>query len=213
MSETVRLLSELHVSGAVVGGIDDVGEGSNLDSYRLSREEMFKAYADYLPQFVEDKMPLKHIRLGAAFEYRDKKFSIPFVRDNIKDLCSRVPICLSMRNTMYLGPDGYIMPCIPMSYHEASEQYFPNVSEISLSDALSDSAYLKFINLTVKDYFEANPKCRDCSYAKLCAGGCRGAAAQASQGKDLMGKDPYGCWYFLGGYYERSLEILNGLNH
>ena len=205
LRKTVRLLSELGVSGAIIGGIDDVGEGRDLGAYRLSDDEMFDASAEYLPQFVEDGMPLKHIRFGATFEYRDGKFSIPLVRDGRDSAL----LCRSMRSTMYLGPDGYVLPCIPMSYTDATKQRFPNVSEVSLSEALGDSDYMRFICLTAKDYFEHNPDCRACEYAKLCAGGCRGSAAEDSHGENLMGKDPFVCRFFLGGYYERAREVID----
>jgi hypothetical protein len=26
-----------------------------------------------------------------------------------------------------------------------------------------------------------------------------------------MGKDPFACWYFLGGYYDRAREIIERL--
>ena len=211
LRESVRMLSELGVSGAAIGGIDDVGEGHALGPYILSDEELFEAYAEYLPQFVEDGMPLRSVRFSGMFAYQNGKFGLPRVHGDVTDCCSRALLCSSMRSTMYLSPDGYVLPCISMSYNEASTQCFPNVSEVSLSEALSDSAYMRFIISTAKDYFEHNPECRACAYAKLCAGGCRGSASVASHGEKLMGKDPFACWYFLGGYYDRARELIERL--
>jgi radical SAM protein with 4Fe4S-binding SPASM domain len=211
LRESVRMLSELGVSGAVVGGVRDVGEGHALGPYILSDEELFEAYAEYLPQFVEDGMPLSRVRFSGMFAYENGKFVLPLVRGDVEDTCSRALLCPSMRNTMYLSPDGYVLPCIPMSYNEVSKQCFPNVSELTLSEALGDSAYMRFISSTAKDYFEHNPECRACAYAKQCSGGCRGRATEASHGENLMGKDPFTCWYFLDGYYDRAREIIERL--
>ncbi len=208
LRKSIRLLSELGVSGAVVGGINDVGEGRDLGSCILSPEELFEAYTAYLPQFVEDGMPLKHLRLDAMFEYLDGRFSIPLVRTETGE---DALLCRSMRNTMYLSPDGYVLPCIPMSYYDASKLCFPNVSESPLAEILGDSDYMRFICSTEKDYFAQNADCRGCAYRKECGGGCRGSATEACHGERFMDRDPFVCWYFLGGYYERALEIIDRL--
>lgn len=39
-------------------------------------------------------------------------------------------------------------------------------------------------------------------------GGCRGRAALATGGADLMGPDPDACLFFKGGYYDRVKELL-----
>ena len=136
-------------------------------------------------------------RLGVAAEHH------PENRD-----CDREVICASARATMYLGPDGRILPCIPMSQHEEASRRFPKVSELTLTEALSDSFYLNFISATLEDYLDHNQGCRACEYKNRCAGGCRGRAVESNGGSDLLGVDPDACLIFKGGYYNQVKDII-----
>ena len=109
---------------------------------------------------------------------------------------------------MYLGPDGRILPCIPMSEHDATSERFPTVGEMTLAEALSDSFYLDFISTTLGDYLAHNPRCAACAYKNRCGAGCRGRAVVANGGSDLLGIDQDVCLVFNGGYYDRVKEII-----
>ena len=119
-----------------------------------------------------------------------------------------VVVCASARGTMYLGPDGRILPCIPMSETDASQEHFPLLGSMTLREALSDSNYMSFISATLDQYLEHNPRCASCEYKNRCGGGCRGRAVGANGGSDLLGVDPDTCLLFTGGYYDRVQELI-----
>ena len=87
---------------------------------------------------------------------------------------------------MYLGPDGRILPCIPMSETGKSQEFFPTVSETPLRDALTDSNYLSSIRTDMWKYLEHNAECAACEYKYRCGAGCRGRAATETRGDDLL---------------------------
>ncbi|MDO4538541.1 MAG: SPASM domain-containing protein, partial [Coriobacteriales bacterium] len=120
-------------------------------------------------------------------------------------------VCGSARVTMYLGPDGRILPCIPMSEYDSVSDQFPTVGGMTLAEALSDSFYMKFISTTLDDYLAHNPKCATCAYKNRCGGGCRGNAVYANDGSDLLGVDPDTCLIFTGGYYDRVKALISEL--
>ena len=109
---------------------------------------------------------------------------------------------------MYITPDAYIVPCIPLGSVENGRNQFPSIREMSLSQALKDSFYLSFIDTRLKDYFKKHPECNSCEYRNRCAGGCRGHAAAAG---GLMDKDEKTCAFFRDGWYEKTKQLLDRL--
>lgn len=112
---------------------------------------------------------------------------------------------------MYLSPDGYILPCIPSAYDDAMKESFPNISEMTISQALSDSFYLDRIRVTVGDVCDNVPECRECPWLSHCLGGCRAKAVGTDGRADFMGIDRNSCAYFKGGYYERARALVEQL--
>ena len=112
---------------------------------------------------------------------------------------------------MYLGPDGRILPCIPMSETDKTQEYFPVISNMTLKDALTDSSYLSFIRADMGKYLEHNKECMACEYKYRCGAGCRGKAATSNGGTDLLAPDPDACLFFKGGYYDRVKELIGTL--
>ena len=55
------------------------------------------------------------------------------------------------------------------------------------------------VNLNAAEYFEKNPECAACEYAKECVGGCRAAALETTP-DDILGKDTFACELFKGGW-------------
>ena len=104
---------------------------------------------------------------------------------------------------MYLTPDGFIVPCIPMGSAEGGRRHFPDIRETTITEALSDSFYMNFIDTRLHDYFAHNPGCASCGYKNRCAGGCRGHVAEAGGGDDLLARDEDACTFFRQGWYDR----------
>lgn len=209
LRESINALGELGVSSLKVNRLNCVGEGSALTDYALTAEEEFDAYMEYIPHYFEDGMPIPILTLSALFSAFEGKLRVSAERHPEDKDCNGRVICASARTTMYLGPDGRILPCIPMSERDSTSQLFPTVGELTLAEALSDSYYMDFISTTLGDYLEHNPECRSCEYKNRCGGGCRGRAVDSNEGSDLLGIDPDACLIFKGGYYNRVKELID----
>lgn len=208
LRESINELGELGVGSLKVNRLNCVGEGAALTDYALTAKEEFEAYLEYIPHYFEDGMSIPFLMLSGLFQAIRGRFSVTCERHSEKEDCSKKPICAAARNTMYLGPDGRILPCIPMSEQDSISHLFPLVGDITLAQALSDSFYMNFISTTLDDYFEHNPTCRACEYKNRCGGGCRGRAVGANGGLDLLGIDPDTCLVFRGGYYDRVKKLI-----
>lgn len=127
------------------------------------------------------------------------------------DECAQRLACPSVRANMYIGPDGHILPCIPMSYDDALQRRFPDIAGMTLQEALTDSDYFRFIDTTVGDVLERNPKCQACAYRSRCLGGCRAKGVDEQGNPDPMGVDCSACRFYLGGYYDRARGVLERL--
>ena len=208
LRESVNMLGELGVSSLKVNRLNCVGEGEALSEYALTVEEEYDAYMDYIPHYIEDGMPVPILSLSGLFRAFEGELSVGAERHPEDKDCGRLPICASARTTMYLGPDGRILPCIPMSERDTTSERFPQVGGVTLAEALSDSFYMDFISMTLDDYLEHNPTCAACEYKNRCGGGCRGRAVDANGGTDLLDRDPDNCLLFKGGYYDRVKAII-----
>jgi len=208
LRESVRELGRLGVSSLKVNRLNCVGEGAALADYALTAREEYDAYLAYIPQYCEDGMPVPTLMLAGLFSAVRGRLFVSAERHPEDRDCSKKVICESARTTMYLGPDGRILPCIPMSEHESASKRFPLVSGMTLAEALLDSVYLDFISTTLSDYLAHNPPCASCAYKNRCGGGCRGRAVDANGGSDLLGIDPDACLIFTGGYYDCVKELI-----
>lgn len=211
LRDSIRVLGELGVSSLKVSRLNCVGEGASLSDYELSPAEEFETYLEYLPHYVEDGMPVPILVLSGVFYARFGKFHSDFVHYEEGADCGRKYLCNAARNMMYLGPDGRVLPCIPMSETDASQESFPTIQEMTLTEALLDSTYMSFVRTNLDAYLALNPECAACTYRNRCAGGCRGRATISSNGSDLLGIDPDSCLFFRGGYYDRTMELIHAL--
>ena len=208
LRESVNALGNLGVSSLKVGRLNCVGEGEALSSYALTAKEEFDAYIEYLPHYFEDGMPVPGLTLAGLFSSARGRLRVTSERHPEDRDCGDKAICASARTKMYLGPDGRILPCIPMSELDHTSGLFPTLGEMTLAEALSDSSYMDFISTTLEAYLAHNPTCASCEYKNRCGGGCRGRAVGANGGSDLLGVDPDTCLLFTGGYYDRVQELI-----
>ena len=208
LRESVRELGGLGVESLKVNRLSCVGEGEALFDYAISAEEEYDAYLAYIPQYIEDGMPVPNLMLSGLFSARNGEFSVGGERHPEGEDCGKKVICAAARSTMYLGPDGRILLCIPMSQLEAASDVFPRIDKMTLAEALADSTYLSFITKTLGDYLCHNPECADCAYRNRCGGGCRGRAVLENDASDFLGVDPDACLVFKGGYYKRVKAML-----
>ena len=208
LRESVRLLGELGVGPLVVGSVNDEGEACSMAGQILSYDEVFDICCEYLPQFLEDGCPVPSLTLCGTFQVQGGE--VRLLRGGVDhgEGCADSPACDGMRDSMYLGADGAILPCIPMSCEGKGRDTFPNVANMTISEALTDSSYWDLVEATAGDVFERNPECRKCAYRARCLGGCRAKGVDEHGNPDAMRRDPGACRYFLGGYYERAREVV-----
>ena len=206
--ESVKLLGSLGLSSLKVNGLSAEGEALNIQDIFLPLKEEYQFYLDYLPQYYEDGEPLPLMLCGMFRSMGKKKAIIPYIKKPEDQDCGDYCMCGHARNWMYISQDGYIVPCIPIGSVENGRNKFPNIREISLSQALSDSFYMSFIDTRLNTYFREHPECEACAYRNRCAGGCRGNAAGSG---DLMARDEKTCAFFLDGWYEKEKQLLSEL--
>lgn len=210
LRESVRLLGDLGVETVSVGAVSDEGEAHGMRDLILRRDEVFDILCTYLPQFLEDGAPLPRLNLGGVFVV--ERGRVRLVRESdCGEGCAARPACDTIRSTMYLNPDGYILPCASMAYDEGVKKTFPNLSDTTISQALSDSSYLDCVRLTVADVLERNPRCRACAYLGRCMGGCRANAVDEAGAPSVLGMDRASCSFFTDGRYERAAGLVRSL--
>lgn len=212
LRKSIRLLGELGVTGVLVGIVKPEGEALGMSDQFLSHEEFFDVCCEYLPQFLEDGAPVASITLGSYFKVIR---GVPELAKGGVDRgrgCVNNPACGTIQSTLYLGSDGFILPCIPASENEVLKERFPNIENMTLTEALTDSSYLDLLDITVGDVFQNNPKCQACTYRTRCGGGCRIRGVDKDGNIDTLGHDPETCAYFLGGRFDCARTFLEQLS-
>ena len=206
--ESVKLLGSLGCGSLKVNGLSLEGEALQIRDAAITPDEEYSFYLDYIPQFYEDGEPLR-LMLSGMFHSRGKgQAVIPFEKMPEDRDCGNYCLCGHARNQMYLSQDGYIVLCIPIGSVEKGRNCFPNIRDMTLSQALQDSFYMSFIDTRLNAYFDIHPECRACEYRNRCAGGCRGNAAESGE---LMARDQKACIFFRNGWYDRVKELLQKL--
>lgn len=213
LRESVRLLGRLGVGSGSVGAIEEAGEAHGIVDLILCYDELFDACCEYLPRFFEDGAPVPHINLGGIFEVTRGKARVAQGHTDHGNACESMAACRSIRSTMYLNPDGYVLPCAPFSHDDAVKASFPNLEGMTLAEALTSSSYYDLVDATVGDVFARNSTCQTCVYKSRCLGGCRAKATNEHGGLDPMGLDRTACQFFLDGYYDRAQKAVADLGH
>lgn len=199
LRETVNRLASWGCRHLKTNPISNVGawlEGGYGES--ISKDELSQLYLDYIPQYYEDGMPLA-IQLGGFFmasPRQPERFDVPLSKScqDPEKMC----ICGHARQVMYISAEGRTLPCMALSGMDIQEE-FPLIGEVGLAKCLTDSRYMRLINTRASEYFQLNPECATCEYARECVGGCRAAALETTP-DNIMGKDPYACALFKGGW-------------
>lgn len=209
LRDSVKLLADLGCGSLKVNGLSAEGEALAIQEYCLSQDELFQAFLDYIPQYVEDGEPLAIMLSGMFHSDGHGHRGVPFSKGLEKNECDDYCLCGHARNMMHITADGYIVPCIPIGSIECGRTHFPNIENITFREALTDSTYMSFIDTRLRTYFEHHPECAACEFRNRCAGGCRGIAAESG---DLMGRDMQTCAFFRQGWYDKTLALMKELN-
>lgn len=204
LRQSIQTLAAHHVSSCKVNAVTEsaLWRSNGCTDYSIGMEETAEAFLSYIPHFFEDGMPLT-IQLGGFFlcEKGQTSWQIPMRKLDGSEHATRETVCGHARQTLYLSPEGRLLPCPGLSGFDIQNS-FPQMDDIGLQQALSDSRYLQLIDMRVEQLLQANDECRVCEHRFLCGGGCR-AGALAFDERNLMGPDRAACLLFKGGYQEK----------
>lgn len=211
--KTVLLLKELGVSGLKISRISSMGEWENEpEELKLSLAETYEVYLDYLSEYYKAGLPIP-IQMENFFASLNTptRYAIPGEKFSGKDNCLNKAVCGHVRKNLYIDPEGYVLPCMPMANTSIVED-FPNILKTSLAEILNDSYYMDCINVKVKDLLEHNSQCRECQYILKCGGGCRGLAlGEFSKDSNYYQVDPSSCFFFKNHYPEKIGRTVDRL--
>jgi radical SAM protein with 4Fe4S-binding SPASM domain len=220
LRESINHLAALGVAHIKTNPAGKTGAwAENAGEDDLSLDEALEVYLDYIPHYYEDGQPMTIMLSGAFYAKKgDPKFWIPAQKyrgsgtangasDNANasaNLEARC-VCGHARQVMYIAADGKVLPCMSLSGMDI-QQDFPGLEQMSLTQCLSDSYYMNFIDTRLSAYLEHNERCRQCEQRLVCGAGCRAAALMDHPG-DIMAPDEGFCLILRGGFAERIREV------
>lgn len=208
LRDSINHLASLGVGSLKVSGVMNTGEwkaNREAEDNSLSFSEILSAYLDYLPYYYEDAVHMV-LTLGGfvALDFnRPDEFHIPiYQRTNNPDEC----ICGPIRSSMYIMPEGRVLPCMPMT-GTFVEKKMPFIQEHGLAECINNSYWFELVNLRLRSLFEKNDECRKCEFSDKCPGGCR-AAAMSFDHDNYFAKDPMTCELFKGRWAEKIIDKM-----
>ena len=206
LKESIDLLAAEGVSHVKMNVASPTGRWKNETEHFISQDAAYEAICAYLPQYVEDGMPVSVQFCGLIdFNKEMREIRIPFRKYSGEAGAERSFACGSVKNGMYISPAGKILPCMTLG-GTAIDPMFESVLEKPLSQILSDSHYRDVCLAKMGDCIGHNEKCRDCSYRLVCGAGCR-ACACGETGTDYYGIDETACHFFRSGWYEKAKAL------
>jgi radical SAM protein with 4Fe4S-binding SPASM domain len=174
LRDTVNYLADLDVKLLRVNSPQMLGAWLEYGSeYALSDEEVWETYKAYIPKYYEDGMPMD-VMFDGYFSAKkgETEYKIPFIHHAKEDTdWSKMNYCGSVKENVYIGPDGRVAPCMGFSDTVLGEK-FESVLTEHLGDITIKSYYRDVIDTKISDFLEKNPECASCEYLTKCCGGC-----------------------------------------
>lgn len=212
MVDYINYMSMLGVDEVGFGIINTIGEWkTKYEQFGIEIQDLLKRIVEYLPNII-------HLQSNAIIDIagfirlspKNSSYSIPMEKKYIdSDILPYWIGCETMRNTLYINPKGKLLGCEMLTDSHITNE-FPNILEKPLKDILNDgSTYMSFIDQRLQRLNESHAQCPNCLYYNVCHGGCRG---NANCHKDFWSEDPVACEFFRGGFYEKILDKMRGLN-
>ena len=205
LRDSINYLASVGVQSIKLGPISDTGawrEGGYQKDHGLTREETYRIVYEYLEDFYKE-LPHTYVQMAGYFSADGRKpdeYSIPVVRvfKDPENSC----LCGHARNAMYISPEGRAIPCMPIANMEEFAKEYPLIQETGVKSCLSDSLYMKLVTTKAKEVLSHNAKCRDCSWRRLCLGGCRAVGMECHPG-DVLAPDESSCDFYEQGWLEK----------
>ena len=207
LRETINLLASLGLVHLKINVATPSGRWKNESEHFISQDEANEAVLAYIPQYIEDGMPLSVQFCGILeFNKENKTIMIPYRKYTGVAGADKAFACGVVKSSMYISPQGRILPCMTLG-GTAIDPLFDSILEKPLSDILSDSYYRDICLIKMGECIEHNDKCHDCKYKFMCGAGCR-ACACGETSTDYLGVDEEVCHFFKNGWYEKAKEVI-----
>ncbi|MGN0630906.1 MAG: SPASM domain-containing protein, partial [Ruminococcus sp.] len=169
------------------------------DSEKLDYLEIFQVYCEFIPKYIQKGFPMDMLLYRTAiFDAQKKKYALFYEFATHGENRNKASICRNFRKELNISPQGYLSPCYGLMGDDAFIKTMPNLNEISLREALTDSEFVKYVTLTSSDIINHNEECTNCIYKSKCGGGCRLSAYLNNQ--SFMSCDPVMCSMLENGY-------------
>ena len=206
LRDTVNFLAEIGVSKLKVGSLFDTELWiNNCESNYLSNEDFFDTCLKYIPQYFEDGCPLK-LSISNIFKYDPDTNSAMTLSECLCEDCTNSYLCPSARKTLYIAPNGTLLPCMAATaLSQETQAKFPNLTKTNLSVILNQSYLTDFIDLRTSDLFAHNEECARCEYRHNCKGGCR---VEAMRSGTPFGKDNVTCYVYQRGIPQKVKDLI-----
>ena len=185
LRSTVQVLAKMGVSAIKISPVfnTDLWKSKSEDNY-LEIEDYYRVCMDYIPEFIQDNMPIELVLGGVArYSKLNNSWLITAKLDVPPDIGESCYMCKSARDALYIAPSGQVLPCMAMaSLPEEYIQEFPSILTVSLKQILMSSVYLTFVDRRLNSFLDRNSKCKECEYRIYCKGGCRAEAMNENNG-------------------------------
>ncbi len=206
LRKNINFVAELGLSHLKMNIASPTGRWKNETSHFITEDEAYQAVLDYIPQYVEDGMPLS-VQFCTLIDFNKERRTIliPAMKFDGVESAAKGPACSSVKRNLYISPKGKVLPCMSMG-GTAIDPDFESILEMDLSQILTKSHYRDMADLCMGDCIRHNEKCRECKYRFACGAGCR-ALACGETGRDYMVTDESVCRFFQNGWFEKAQAL------
>ena len=197
LRDTIRYLSNLGIQSLRVNAPQVMGVWKQYsEEYGLSDNEVWDIYREYIPHYFEDGMPLD-LELDGYFRCKkgttDYKISYDHSCKPDTDW-SKIRYCEAVHYSVYISPEGRLVPCMSLSDHPVLRERFPSVLEHPLAELTLRGYACDVAETRVADFLAKNPACAVCEHLLHCTGGCM--VQSMTDDGDYLVPDERTCFFF-----------------
>lgn len=167
-------------------------------------DEMMKLTQRLLPRIKQMQIALWHV---VSFIPTQKIYSFAPTQNVAKSDVMSQPVCRGARKVIALANTGELLPCNQLAGTFAKlEMSCGNIKKKPLHDLIREGPYLDCVTLPTSDIAEHNSNCKECTYWRVCQGGCRAIATGYFH--DYLRYDISKCLFLKGGYIGKFDRIF-----
>jgi len=211
VNESLRILDTLGVTHLKMNVITPSGLWEKETAHFIEDEVAYQYMIDVaIPRYLKDDL-----KIGCQFcavldiNQENKRMTIPVCKFEGYDGALDGYACGSIKNDMYISPEGYVLPCMTMVGSEL-QKLFPSLRETPLREILTKSGYKEMVMAKGQNVVDRHEECGTCKYRHHCGGGCRACKNNCDSG-DFYGLDKHSCAFFRNGWFEKSEALIHEL--